>query len=352
MEVTVQLIRERLAEIRPAGLKRDIVAAGLIREVRLVEQRVHIEMMRGPLPQPVIDATVEEIRRSVGAFDGVSHVDVQIAQAAAPEIGPIPGVASIVAVSSTKGGVGKSTVAANLACALAAAGKRVGLLDADVYGPSMPTMLGLSERPRVVGEEMVQPLVAHGVSFISMGLFVDDSSPVIWRGPLVTGVLRQFLKDVAWGELDVLLVDLPPGTGDVQLTLVQQVPVSGAVVVTTPQEVSLIDVERGVAMFRQVNTPVFGIVENMSGFVCSQCGEVDALFGEGGGEALAGTFGVPLLAKIPIVEEVRVAGDTGTPLVVSQPEHAVSVAYRALAEQVATAIDTVAQSASTPRIVG
>jgi ATP-binding protein involved in chromosome partitioning len=355
MKVTTDLIRERLTEIRPAGLRRDIVGAGMVRDVRLDGGRVVIEMLRGPLPQPVLDATLDEMRRSIGAFDGIESVDVNVVQpqeAASQEIGPIPGVASVLAISSTKGGVGKSTVSVNLACAMAAQGMRVGVLDADVYGPSAPTMLGLVERPEVVDGNKVKPPRAHGVCFISMGLLVDESTPVIWRGPLVTGVLRQFLKDVQWGELDVLIVDLPPGTGDAQLTLVQQVPLSGAVVVTTPQEVSLLDVERGMAMFRQVNTPVIGVVENMSELVCSHCGHRDPLFGSGGGESLAERFEVPLLAKIPIVEAVRQGGDEGVPIVVGQPEHPVSVIYDRLARQVADALRAGAGQSPAPRIVG
>ena len=223
----------------------------------------------------------------------------------------LPGVGDIIAVSSTKGGVGKSTVAVNLACALVRLGRRVGMLDADIYGPSLPTMLGLSGRPRVAEETKVLPLEKYGLRVMSMGFFLDDSSPVIWRGPLVTGLLRQFLKDVQWGELDVLVVDLPPGTGDAQLTLVQQVPLSGGVVVTTPQAVSVIDVERGIAMFNQVNTPVLGIVENMSAYVCPHCGTRDELFGSGGAARLAAEFGVPLLGRIPIVPDVRASGDAG-----------------------------------------
>jgi len=355
MEVSVELIRERLAEIRPAGLRKDIVSAGMVREVRLEGTRAHIQMLRGPLPEPVLDATLEEIRRSIGSFDGVDAVEVQVVSpqaAAGQEVGPIPGVAHIVAVSSTKGGVGKSTVAANLACALAQRGLRVGLLDADIYGPSMPTMLGASQRPEVVDGNKVRPIEAHGIRFVSMGLFLDDTSPVIWRGPLVTGVLRQFLVDVQWGELDVLIVDLPPGTGDAQLTLVQQVPVTGAVVVTTPQDVSLIDVERGIAMFAQVNTPVIGVVENMSELVCTQCGHRDPLFGSGGGESLAEGFGIPLLAKIPLVEEVRRAGDSGVPIVVEDPAHPVSQLYGQIADRVRDALAADAERAPAPRIIG
>ncbi len=355
MNITVDLIRERLTEVRPAGLKRDIVAAGMIRDVRFENGQVAIEMLRGPLPEPILEATVEEIRRSVGAFDGVEGVDVKVVQpqsAAGQDTGPIPGVANIIAVSSTKGGVGKSTVAVNLACALSGRGLRVGLLDADVYGPSMPTMLGVSKRPEVVEGNKVKPPEAHGIRFISMGLLVDDSAPVIWRGPLVTGVLRQFVKDVQWGELDVLVVDLPPGTGDAQLTLVQQVPLRGAVVVTTPQDVSLIDVERGVAMFRQVNTPVIGVVENMSELVCPKCGHSEALFGSGGGESLAERFQVPLLAKIPLVEEVRDGGDRGVPIVVGRPEHPVSEIYHDLAAQIAEALESGEGQSPAPRIIG
>jgi ATP-binding protein involved in chromosome partitioning len=344
-------VRERLTEIRPAGLNRDIVAAGLVRDVSLADGVATIQLMPGPLPPPIVDATVADIRRAVGALDGVTRVDVQLARGPA-EVEPLvlDGVGDIIAVSSTKGGVGKSTVAVNLAAALVRAGQRVGILDADVYGPSLPTMLGLSGRPRVAEGNKIFPLEKDGLKVMSMGFFLDDSSPVIWRGPLVTGLLRQFLKDVEWGELDVMVVDLPPGTGDAQLTLVQQVPLSGGVIVTTPQEVSVIDVERGIAMFNQVNTPVLGIVENMSAYVCPHCGTRDELFGSGGGERLARQFGVPLLGQIPIVPDIRASGDAGTPIVIAQPDHPVSRMYASIAAQV---LDRVAaERAPAPRIVG
>jgi ATP-binding protein involved in chromosome partitioning len=246
----------------------------------------------------------------------------------------LPGVAHVVAVASAKGGVGKSTVAANLAVALATAGRRVGLIDADIYGPSQPMMFGTDAKPQVSAARRIQPVERWGVKLISMGFFLDENSPVIWRGPIVMGIVRQFLRDVDWGALDVLLVDLPPGTGDAQLTLVQQVPVSGGVIVTTPQDVALLDVGRGMAMFAQVSTPVLGVVENMSGYVCPRCGTEDDVFGKGGARALAERFGVPLLAQIPIVPVVREAGDRGQPIVSADPEHAVSRAFRALAERV------------------
>jgi ATP-binding protein involved in chromosome partitioning len=307
--------------------------------------------MPGPLPPPIVDATVADVRRAVGALPGVARVEVKLARGPADnEAVALPGIGDIVAVSSTKGGVGKSTVAVNLACALTALGRRVGMLDADVYGPSLPTMLGLSGRPQVAEQTKVFPLERYGLRVMSMGFFLDDTSPVIWRGPLVTGLLRQFLKDVQWGELDVLVVDLPPGTGDAQLTLVQQVPLSGGLVVTTPQAVSVIDVERGIAMFNQVNTPVLGLVENMSVYICPHCGTRDELFGSGGAARLERRFGVPVLGQIPIDPAVRVSGDAGTPIVIDQPEHPVSRIYRSIAERVVERI--AAERAPAPRIVG
>ncbi|MGH7787156.1 MAG: P-loop NTPase [Candidatus Binatia bacterium] len=343
-------IRERLSEIRPAGLKRDIVGAGLVREVTFTDGTVEVKLMPGPLPQPILDATVADIRRAVGALEGVHTTTVTLVRAPEQEMVALPGVADILAVSSTKGGVGKSTVAVNLACAMARRGLRVGLLDADIYGPSLPMMLGLSGRPRTVEQNKVLPLEAHGLRVMSMGFFLDDTSPVIWRGPLVTGLLRQFLKDVQWGELDVLVVDLPPGTGDVQLTLAQQVPLSGAVVVTTPQPVSVVDVERGIAMFRQVNTPILGVIENMSDYVCPHCGTHDEIFGSGGAARLGERFGLPLLGRIPIVAAIRASGDAGRPLTIAEPEHPASRMYTAIAEQVLDGL--AAGRAPAPRIVG
>jgi ATP-binding protein involved in chromosome partitioning len=347
---TLADVRERLAEIQPHGLQRDIVAGGLVRDVTLRDGTVTVQLQPGPLPPPIVDATVADIRRAVGALPEVVAVEVQVVRAAEQTQAAIPGIADIIAVASTKGGVGKSTVAMNLACALNARGLRIGVLDADVYGPSLPTMLGLSGRPQVVEQSTVIPLEKFGLRVMSMGFFLDDTSPVIWRGPLVTGLLRQFLKDVRWGELDVLVVDLPPGTGDVPLTLVQQVPLAGGVVVTTPQPVSTIDVERGMAMFRQVNTPVLGVIENMSGYLCPHCGTRDDLFGAGGAAHLEQAFGVPILGRIPLDTAVRVAGDAGTPIVVAQPEHPISRLYASIAEQVLEGI--AAERTPAPRIVG
>jgi ATP-binding protein involved in chromosome partitioning len=243
----------------------------------------------------------------------------------------VPGVSHIVAVASGKGGVGKSTVAVNLALALAGLGKRVGLMDCDVYGPSVPLMLGLKERPQTSADRRIIPLRKFGLTVISLGLFVEDDTPIIWRGPMINKLLTQFFREVDWGELDYLLLDLPPGTGDAQLTIVQQVPLSGGVIVTTPQDVALLDVKRGITMFQQVNAPVLGVIENMSYHICGGCGERAEIFGHGGGEEMAKQFHIPLLGEIPLVRDVREAADAGKPIVVAQPDHPQSQAFRAIA---------------------
>ena len=251
----------------------------------------------------------------------------------------IPGVKQVIAVSSGKGGVGKSTVAVNLACALAQQGLRVGLLDADIYGPNAPTMLGVADRTPEVqgsgGEQRMTPIDSCGIAMVSMGLLIDADQPVIWRGPMLNGIIRQFLYQVSWGERDVLVVDLPPGTGDAQLSLAQAVPMAGVVIVTTPQQVALQDARRGLAMFRQMSIPVLGVVENMSAFIPpDQPDKRYALFGEGGGQSLADEFDTPLLAQIPLEMPVLSGGDQGRPIVISQPDSASAGSIRSLAGRV------------------
>ncbi|MFC1660090.1 P-loop NTPase [Gemmatimonadota bacterium] len=298
---------------------------------------------------------VKDVRSVAEAVAGVSSVkvNVQLPQAApppagGPTAGPQPGsvpaptpkpgllpqVDRVIAVSSGKGGVGKSMVAVNLATALARQGKRVGLLDADVYGPNIPLMFGEQRRPPVTGEEgseMIAPLEAHGVKLMSLGFMIDKEQPAIMRGPLISGILRQFLEQVAWGSLDYLVVDMPPGTGDAQISLVQTIDIDGAVMVTTPQDISTGDVRRGVRMFEKVNTRVLGIVENMSGFECPHCGEAVDVFGTGGGEALASELNLPFLARIPLDPDVRVAGDAGIPTVARSPESPAGLALKNMA---------------------
>jgi ATP-binding protein involved in chromosome partitioning len=360
---TIDDIRERLTEIRPPGFPRDIVALGMVSGVDTTDGAVTVHLEPPPMPAHSLDATIADIRRAVGSMQGIREVNVHVAPAAhapaatAPGVptvggGPLPGVRDIVAVASTKGGVGKSTVATNLALALSRLQQRVGLLDADVYGPSLPMMFGLTGRPRVGEDKRIHPLEQYGIRLMSIGFFLDDQSPVIWRGPLVMGLVRQFLKDVEWGTLDLLVVDLPPGTGDAQLTLVQQVPLAGGVVVTTPQDVATLDVQRGIAMFRQVNTPVLGIIENMSSYECPQCGEREDVFGSGGGQRIAEQCGVPLLGQVPLVPDVRIGGDEGTPIVVAQPEHPVSRLFAQIAGRVLEAVEAERLSSAPPTIVG
>jgi len=247
---------------------------------------------------------------------------------------PLPGIKNTVAVASGKGGVGKSTVAVNLSVALAQDGARVGLLDADVYGPSIPTMMGNRGRPYLQNEKLV-PLESYGVRIMSVGFILDPERALIWRGPLVSQLVTQFLNDVDWGELDYLVIDLPPGTGDVQLTLVQRIPLSGAIIVTTPQDVALADAVKGLQMFREVKTPVLGIVENMSYFVCPHCGGRSDIFGSGGGQRTAERYDVPLLGQIPIDAAIREGSDAGRPIVVSAPESSIAQAFREAARRAA-----------------
>ncbi|PPJ43773.1 MULTISPECIES: iron-sulfur cluster carrier protein ApbC [unclassified Pseudoxanthomonas] len=253
-------------------------------------------------------------------------------------LSPHPRVRNVIAVGSGKGGVGKSTTAVNLALALAAEGARVGLLDADVYGPSIPAMLGLSGRPDSPDNKSIEPMRAFGVEAMSIGLLVDQDTPMIWRGPMATSALMQLFNDTLWGDLDYLLIDLPPGTGDIQLTLAQKIPVAGAVIVTTPQDIATLDAKKALKMFEKVEVPVLGIVENMAVHTCSNCGHVEHLFGQGGGERMAAQYGVPLLGSLPLDIAIREQGDAGQPVVVAAPDSAVAQAYRQTARVMATTL--------------
>src|SRR5881398_3656809 len=340
--LTPERVREALRTVLFPNFRRDIVTLGMVGEDLVIDgDTVRLHVRPGTDKAEVLQQLAPAIDAALRRLPGVAHVDLHFARAEEgrgsdpfAQRAALPGVAHIVAVASAKGGVGKSTVAVNLALALGRLG-RVGLLDADVYGPSLPIMFGTAERPHATATKRIKPIERYGIRLISMGFFLDEQSPVIWRGPLVMGIVRQFLRDVDWGPTDFLVVDLPPGTGDAQLTLVQQVPVTGGVIVTTPQDVALLDVGRTMAMFAQVSTPVLGVVENMSGYVCPQCGTEDPLFGRGGAAGLAERFRVPLLARIPLVPAVREGGDRGQPIVVAAPAHPVSELFRGLAERVA-----------------
>ena len=349
--------RERLEDALKAvlfpGYRRDIVTLGMVTDLHVEGGAVTVDLRPGTDKPEVLAALRASVEAALRREAGIERVAVRIAgrdegRGRDPFAGraPIPGVGAVIAVSSTKGGVGKSTVAVNLALAMAGLGRRVGLLDVDVYGPSIPLMLGTSARPRVSADKRITPIEQYGIRLMSMGFFLDEQSPVIWRGPIVMGIVRQFVKDVDWSGTDVLVVDLPPGTGDAPLTLVQQVPVTGGVIVTSPQDVALLDVGRGIAMFAQVATPVLGIVENMAGYTCPSCGTHDAIFGEGGGERLAAAFDLPLLARIPLVPDVRVAGDAGRPIMVADPHGTVGATFTALARRVLEAASETAARAA------
>lgn len=258
----------------------------------------------------------------------------------------IPQVRTAIAVASGKGGVGKSTTSVNLAVALSQSGARVGLLDADIYGPNLPLMMGLKEKPDVIGSGgRIDPIKRFGIKLMSIGFFLDESKPVIWRGPMVHGALQQFLRDVDWGELDYLVIDLPPGTGDAPLSLSQLIPLSGVVIVTTPQDVALQDVAKGIGMFKQLEVPIVGVIENMSAFVCPGCGARHELFGSGGGQRMADTFAIPLLGQVPLQPNVRSGGDEGQPVVLADPDSPAAQAFKAIAASVAATLDELSKQA-------
>jgi ATP-binding protein involved in chromosome partitioning len=336
---TPEQILERLRMVPYPGFTRDVVSFGLVQDIEVSSAAITIRL--GPASaQPEVAAQLaRDVEAAVGAMPGVD-VPVEVVQAppakpAAPRgPQPIPGVRHVLAVASGKGGVGKSTVATNLALALSTLRPRIGLLDADVYGPSVPLMLGIDEKSRAGEGRRLVPAEKHGLRVISMGMFLGEATPVIWRGPMVTKLITEFLRNVEWGELDVLVLDLPPGTGDVQLTLTQQVSITGGVIVTTPQDVALADVRRGIAMFREVHAPVLGLIENMSYHLCPGCGARAEPFGHGGGAEMARQAGIPFLGEVPLVRAVREAGDAGLPIVAAQPSHPTSRAFREIAERV------------------
>ena len=342
-QVTEADVYGALAQVKDPDLHKDIVRLGFIKDLKIEGGAVSFRVVLTTPACPVREQLQEQSRAVVAALPGVTSVSVTM-DAEVPKgrgLGEkltVPGVRNIVAVSSGKGGVGKSTVAVNLAASLALDGARVGLMDADVYGPNVPLMLGVGRvQPRVNVNKLV-PLEAHGIRLMSMAVLKPGDEPMIVRGPILHGLVRQFLQDVEWGELDYLIVDMPPGTGDVQLSLAQLVPVQGAVLVTTPQEVALADVRRALRMFETVNVPVLGVVENMSYFVAPDTGARYNIFGEGGGRRLSEEYGVPYLGAVPLGMQVREGGDKGVPVVVSDPESPQAEAFRRVAEEVARQI--------------
>lgn len=344
---TREQVVEALKKVKFPGLSRDIVSFGFVHDVEVNDANVaftiHFQSENPAVGQQLARDAEAAVRAVAGVRDVRVHVDVQPRQAAPAMAagGILPEVRYKIAVASGKGGVGKSTVSTNLSLALRSLGYTVGLLDADIYGPSQQMMLGIEGRPQIdERDEKIMPMENHGVKTMSLGLITDPDTPVIWRGPMVMKALDQFLTDVKWGALDFMVIDLPPGTGDAQLTLTQKVPLTGAVVVTTPQDVALIDARKGLAMFRKVNVPVLGIIENMSYYICRHCGEREELFGHGGGKKTADMLGVPFLGEVPIDPKVVVGGDTGEPIVVMDPSSAAAQAFVALAKQIVQQIES------------
>jgi len=339
-QLNENIILDALRQIKDPDLHKDIVTLGFIKDLNIDGGNISFRIVLTTPACPVRDEMKNAAQELVSAIPGVQTVNVTMDAEVPKGRGlsdkvSVPGVKNIIAVSSGKGGVGKSTVAVNLAVALALDGARVGLMDADVYGPNVPIMLGVDrERPEVDGNKLI-PVEAYGVKLISMAILQPGDKPMIVRGPILHGLVKQFLSDVKWGELDYLIVDMPPGTGDVQLSLAQLVPVQGAVLVTTPQEVAIIDVRRALRMFETVAVPVLGVIENMSYFIAPDTGARYHIFGEGGGQKLAQQYGVPFLGSIPMGIEVREGGDKGVPVVIGQPQSPQAQAFRKAAEEVA-----------------
>jgi ATP-binding protein involved in chromosome partitioning len=352
--VTPDTVREALREVNCPGTKVNIVSIDLVGDIQVTTDAVHVEILHttekpetitkvqalvikrldGRVGSRAVEVTVTRQEDS-GHGDAHGHAQANAHAANDPfqDQAPLPGVRQVLAIASAKGGVGKSSVAVNLALALAAQDHQVGLMDADIYGPSLPTMLGVKEVPEVTEDNKIIPLQVDSLQMMSMGFMLPPDQPVVWRGPMVFAAVKQFLKDVQWHDLDILVVDLPPGTGDAQLTLVQQVPLSGVIMVTTPQEIALADVRRGIQMFRGVQVPVLGVVENMSFFLCPDNNKKYYLFGQGGGQLVAEQFRVPLLAQIPIEPSIREGGDAGRPAV-NDPASPARETFLALAREV------------------
>lgn len=350
MSLSESQVQAALKEAVDPNTGKDFVATKSVRDIKVDGNNVSLNIVLGYPAKTIADDIKKLVTDKLKTIDGIGEVAVDVSfkivsHSVQRGVKFVPGVKNIIAVASGKGGVGKSTTAVNLALALAAEGAQVGILDADIYGPSQPTMLGIDGRPDT-SENKLHPLEGHGIQAMSIGFLIDTETPMVWRGPMVTQALEQLVQDTAWNELDYLVVDLPPGTGDVQLTLAQRVPVTGAVIVTTPQDVALLDARKGLKMFEKVDIPILGIVENMSLHVCSQCGHEERIFGEGGGEKMCKDYDVEFLGALPLDIRIREQTDAGKPPVVADPDGRSSQIYHQIARRVAAKVAVQAQDYS------
>ncbi|MFO1301008.1 MAG: iron-sulfur cluster carrier protein ApbC [Burkholderiaceae bacterium] len=343
MSVTVEQVNEALKGIVDPNTQKDLVASREARNVRVDGGAVSVDVELGYPARSQIEPIRREVVAALRALPGVTNVSANVYQKIVSHsvqrgVKTLPGVKNIIAVASGKGGVGKSTTAVNLALALAAEGASVGMLDADIYGPSQPTMLGITGRPESRDGKTLEPMEGHGIQASSIGFMIDLDTPMVWRGPMVTQALEQLLRDTNWRDLDYLVIDMPPGTGDIHLTLAQKIPVTGAVIVTTPQDIALLDARKGLKMFEKVGVPILGIVENMAMHVCSNCGHVEHIFGQGGGERMSKEYDVEYLGGLPLDIRIREQADSGKPTVVADPDGQVAAIYRQIARRVAVKI--------------
>ena len=358
MSIDKAQIESALAEIIDENMEADLVASGGVKDISVDGGNVCVTLLLGYPAAGYFDTLKQAVTDKISALDGVEQISVSVSSkikshAVQQNLKPIEGIKNIVAIASGKGGVGKSTTAVNLALALQAEGATVGILDADIYGPSIPRMLGCSGQPESVDGKSLEPMIGHGIQSMSIGYLVEEDTPMIWRGPMVTQALEQLLNDTNWKDIDYLIVDLPPGTGDTQLTLAQKIPVSGAVIVTTPQDIALLDARKGLKMFEKVEVPVLGVVENMSIHICTQCGHSEHIFGEGGGTRMAKEHNVDFLGALPLDIRIREQADSGTPTVAAMEGSQIASIYRAIARKTAAKLATKAKdhSAAFPSIV-
>jgi ATP-binding protein involved in chromosome partitioning len=369
-EITSKEVLAQLAKVKGPDLKSDIVSLGMVENVLVNDGKAIFSINVPAHKAQELEPLREAAEKAVSQLKGINKVTAVLTAERSPGSAPntpqnqarptatsghpsagkagVPGIKNIIAVASGKGGVGKSTTSVNLALGMAAQGLKVGLLDADIYGPSMPRMLGIRDKPTAQGK-VLSPLEGHGIKVMSMGFLVEEETPMIWRGPMVISALTQMLREVAWGELDLLVVDMPPGTGDAQLTMSQQVPLAGAVIVSTPQDIALIDARKGLNMFKKVEVPILGLIENMSTFICPKCGEQSDIFGHGGAREEADRLGVPFLGEIPLHMDIRTNSDSGTPVTVSNPEGPHAKIYKDIAANILSGLE--AAGSTKPQIV-